>query len=466
LKQPIAPIEIPTDGLVPVRCFAPEDLLPDEHARKQLERLATVPGLEAHVSVLPDVHAKDRNPTPTGTVVVSRNTLIPRAIEYPGHNCGMRAIACPLPARDMSPRLLDDLFGQLSRVVPVKHQPEPVLADDDLEAVLLEGQTKLVELLGLPSDEVGRVENGGRMIPELEPEQIRDGIGAGALRKAMRKGRTSLGTLGAGNHFIELQEIEEILDEDGARRLGLEKGGTMFMMHTDSQRLGKKILEPLMKEGECTHKTDRSGDLWGVSVDSELGHRYLCALAAASHAGFANRAVLTHILRQTVREVLSDRSLALSLLYDAGHETIQRERLDGSWLWVHRHGASRALPAAELPDDPVLGEIGQPVTIPGSMGTCSYLGLARPGVRQTFHSVAHGAGRVMEKAEAKERYDASAVEDELASRGIRLYRCGKDNIAGQAPASFKNPHRVLDAMAAFDLVRAVARLRPIAVLKG
>jgi len=466
MTRPRRPIDIAKNGSVPIRCFTGEALLPDGTAREQLDKLASIPGLDRHVSVLPDVHAKARNPTPTGTVAVSKNTLVPRAIEYPGHMCGMRTVSCPLRADELTPEILDDLFGRLSQSIPVKYHDEPLLSDEDLEDVLLHGQSKLVEIMDLPNDEITRCENGGRMIPELEPDAIRDGITADGLRKAIKKGRLSVGTLGAGNHFVELQEIEEVLDDEIAARLGIKKGHTVFMMHTDSQRLGKKILQPLVEKGAEEYGDEASGDLWSVPVDSEFGQRYLGALAAASHAGFANRAIITDILRKTMREVFDDESLQLSLVYDTGHETIQREKFDDEWVWVHRHGASRALPAEELGDDPVLREIGQPVCIPGSMGTCSYLGVTRPGVQSTFHSVAHGAGRVMEKADAKKAYDASQVEEELEQQGIRLYRIGEDNIGGQAPAAFKNPHHVLEAMMDHDLVQPVARLKPIAVLKG
>jgi tRNA-splicing ligase RtcB len=206
--------------------------------------------------------------------------------------------------------------------------------------------------------------------------------------------------------------------------------------------------------------------LWTLPVDSDLGRRFLCGLAAASHAAYANRAAITTILRRIVRSALGDSSLALPLLFDCGHETIQRERHGDDWLWVHRHGASSARPPGVLTHDPVLAEIGQPVPIPGSMGSDSFIGVVRPGAGQTFHSVAHGAGRVLEKVRAAEVFDEGEIEDSVRRQGVRLYRYGADNIAGQAPASFKNVKGVVEAMVALDLVRPVARVRPIAVLKG
>jgi tRNA-splicing ligase RtcB (3'-phosphate/5'-hydroxy nucleic acid ligase) len=449
------------DHALPVRCFTSEELMPDEAARRQLAQVATVPGLQEYVVVLPDVHYKSRNPAPTGTVVVSRDVIVPRAID-PGINCGIRMIASSVPARELTPALLDDLFGRLKEAIPLAPHRQPLLTDEECERMLVHGLEAARAALDLPAAELARVENGGRMMPELSPDAIR----AVVTPQAIEKGNPWLGTLGAGNHFLELQEIVEVLDERAARDLGLERGCAMFMMHTDSRRLGKQILKPLRAEALRQLQQPDDGTLWTTSPDTGLGRRFVLALAAASHAGFTNRAAVTQILRRTVRTVLNDPSLTLPLVYDCGHETIQREQHSGDWLWVHRHGASSARPPATLTHDPVLAALGQPVPIPGSMGTHSYVGVAQAGVVETFHSVAHGAGRVIEKIRAAEQFDPQKVESEVSKQGVRLYRYGADNIAGQAPVSFKNVHSVMKAMARLNLIRPVVRLRPLAVLKG
>jgi tRNA-splicing ligase RtcB len=457
---------VPQGGGLPIRCFTEGELLPDEGARSQLEELARVPGLDRYVAVLPDVHRKARNPSPTGTVVVSRDVLVPRAVDE-GVNCGMRMISTGVPAREFTPERLDELFGRLRRTMPVKYHAEPVVDPETLASVLTHGLEKLIDPLDLPSDELTRTENGGRVLRHLEPEAIRERLTPERLAKAIRKGGGTLGTIGAGNHFLELQEIAEVLDPDAADRLGLEAGGAVFMLHTDARRLGKKLLEPVFEEAQRAARAQgHPGELWTVPADSELGERCLAALAATCHAGFANRAAVTQLVRRSLRAVLGDPSLALPLVYDCGHETILRERHDGEWLWVHRHGASRAVPPARLDHDPLLDALGQPLPLPGAMGTDSYLAVARPGTAGTFHSVAHGAGRVLDKGEAAATYAEEQVEDEMRSRGVRLYRYGADAIGGQAPASFKNVHRVIEVMAALDMIRPVLRLRPIAVLKG
>ena len=466
MKHIAEPLEIgSTNGTLPIRCFTGEELLPDEPSRRQLAKLAALTGLDEYVAVLPDVHFKCRNPSPTGTVVVSRSLLVPRAVDR-GINCGMRMIATSVPARELSPNRLDLLFGGLMESIPIEARDAPLLSADECERLLVEGLPAVSDRIDLTPEDLCRIENGGRMTPYVDPEAIR----AVVTTTAVIKGRPWLGTLGAGNHFLELQEIVAVLDEPVAGRLGLHAGDAVFMMHTDSRRLGKRVLKSIREEAFGAigngHSPEVSDSLWTIPADSDIGRRYIAALAAATHAGFANRAALTQILRRAVRAVLDDSSLALPLIYDCAHESIQREDHGGHAVWVHRHGASRALPPSALAGDPVLGNTGQPVPIPGSMGTESYIGVTREGVDETFHSVAHGAGRVIEKIHAAEQFDPEQIERDLGTDGIRLYRYGTDNIAGQAPASFKNVRRVVEAMTAFDLIRPVVQLRPIAVLKG
>jgi tRNA-splicing ligase RtcB len=204
--------------------------------------------------------------------------------------------------------------------------------------------------------------------------------------------------------------------------------------------------------------------LWSVPADTEEGVRFARAIAAAANFGFANRIVVTEKLRAAVHQVLHDTSL--SLLYDCAHVSIKPELWGDEQLWVHRHGASRALPPSQLAEHPVFGTTGQPVPIPGSMGHDSFIGVADESAAAAFWSVNHGAGRVLDKPEAVARFTAAQVEQDMRDKQIRLYRYGTDNIAEQAPSSFKDVSQVVQAMAALSLAKPVARVRPIAVLKG
>ncbi len=448
-------------GGVPIRCFADEHLLPDRPALRQLEELAATPGVKRYVTVLPDVHYKSRNPSPSGTVVVTSDVFLPRAIDA-GINCGMRSMVTSVAARDLTQRAIDELFGRLVQKVPLKEHEEPLVSEEHCAEMLVNGLDELVEPLGLPPDELMRSENGGHFDLGLEPEKIR----AALPPKSIAKHRGSLGTLGAGNHFLELQEVVEVCDPRAARRLGLEKGAAMFMMHTDSRKLGKSLLQDVHEEAEQAFRPAGASELFSIPVDSEIGRRYLACLTATMHAGFANRAAITHIVRNTMRDVLGDPSFELRLVCDSGHETIQPEVHGDQTLWVHRHGASHALPPSEKVVDPALRDLGHPVPLAGCLGMDSYICLGRPGIAGTFHSAPHGAGRVLSKDEAAGKYDPLEVEADVLGRGVRLYRYHSDNIAEQAPSSFKDVAHVVEAMAGLDLLRPVVRLRPLAVLKG
>jgi tRNA-splicing ligase RtcB len=453
-------IDLPTQT-VPIRCFVDQQLMPDDPARRQLEELAAMRGVERYITVLPDVHYKSRNPTPSGTVVVTSDVVLPRAIDD-GINCGMRSMVTNVKARDLSAKVLDELFGRLVTAVPFKEHAEPLLSEQECEDVLVHGLEKALGPLGLPPDELTRTENGGKFDLGLDPEFVRASLPRGPIRKE----RGSIGALGGGNHFLELQEIVEILDPVAAKRLGLELGAAMFMMHSDSRRLGKKILKKVLQEAEALHRKEGASELWSIPVDSDVGQRFLACLTATMHAGFVNRAAITNIVRNTMREVLNDPSFELNLVCDSGHETIQPEVHDGRKYWVHRHGASHPRPPGADVPDPELVDLGHPVPLAGCLGMDSYICLPGAGVGRSFCSGPHGAGRVLSKADAAEQYDPSVIEAEVRGMGVRLYRYHADNIAGQAPRSFKNVAQVVNAMVANDLMRPVVRLRPLAALKG
>ena len=260
---------------VPIRCFGGEDLRPDEPAQRQLEELAALPGVQEHVAVLPDVHYKPRNPSPSGTVVCTSDVIVPRAVDD-GINCGMRSFATNLPASEFTPQRIDSLFERLLESVPPQRHAEPLLNEEDCADFLAHGLGKLVAPLELPVDELLRTENGGRFDLGLTPEAVRAALPA----KMIAKHRASLGVLGAGNHFLELQEIVEVCDPEAARRLELSEGQAVFMLHSDSGKLGKKLLKYVHAEAERLFRAPGQSELFAIPVDSDVGQRYLACLTA------------------------------------------------------------------------------------------------------------------------------------------------------------------------------------------
>ncbi len=464
-----SPIEkVFQNGGVPIRFFLTSDMLPDVETMAQLEQLAKVPGLQHHVAVLPDIHRKSRNLSPTGTVVATKNAIVPRAVDT-GICCGMRMIRTDIEVRDLTPRsgVLDALFGELMRTIPVLEHEREVINKQEVAEILVHGGRWCQKKFSLADEELNCIENRATMPTDTEDAEA---ILASIPEKAISKGRRCFGTLGDGNHFLELQEIVEVLDREAANLLGLSEGKAFFMLHTGSRNLGSKMmkayLEILENRFSPAPPAKNGGALWSMPADSEEGVNYARAVSAASNFGFANRIAITENLRAAVRQVLRDETLSLPLLYDCAHVSLQLEPWNGGKLWVHRHGASHALPPSKLAGHPVFAKTGQPVPIPGSMGHASYVGVADERTVEAFYSVNHGAGRVMDKPEALAHFTERQVESEMRDKNIRLYRYRCDNIAEQAPSSFKDIAQVVRAMIVLSLAKPVVRLRPVAVLKG
>jgi tRNA-splicing ligase RtcB len=450
-------------GGAPIRLFLGGDTRPDAETMAQLEQLCAARGIAHHVAVLPDIHRKGGNPSPTGTCVATTDTLVPRAVDT-GICCGMRVVTTGIQAGVFTPAVLDALFAELMATIPVVEHADDVLSEAEVRDILVRGGAWSRERYGLDDDEMSRIEDGGTMPTDTEDA---DAIVAALPAKALRKGRRGYGTIGAGNHFLELQEIAEVLDEDLARQLGLRLGDTVFMLHTGSRGVGSKTMKDHFERLEAQWRAPGSSSpLWALPADSDDGRRFARAVSAASNFGFANRIAITERLRSAARRTLHDASLRLPLLVDCAHVSIKAERWNGERLWIHRNGGSRALPPSALQDHPRFASTGQPIPIPGSMGDASYLGVAAEGAVQTYHSVNHGAGRVLDKPEATARFSTAEVQREMYEKGIRLYRYGAGDIAEQAPGSFKDISQVVEAMRAHALATLVVRLKPLATLKG
>ena len=437
---------------LPLRWLLTAELEPDPAARASLETLARVPALAGHVAVLPDVHLKHGRATPTGTVFAARDAILPGGVDT-GIGCGIRMARCPLPAGALAGDDLDRLFAELMRAVPVAEHATPLLAPADLDALLIDANTWCARRYGAADAD------------RLDPSAGADGedpeaVIAAVPEKAKRRGLATFGTLGAGNHFLELQEVAEIVDAERAAAWGLALGQAFFMIHTGSRALGSKTMKAIVRA------LDPEAPLAAIDTRAPGGRAAALAIRAASRVGFANRAAIHDALRRALGPLAGGGADPAPLLFDCAHVSIEPERWEGETLWVHRHGASRAMPGSRLAPDSPFARTGQPVPVPGSMGHGSFVCAADEGALQAFGSVNHGAGRALDKPEAAARFTEAMIEGEMETRGIRLYRYGAGRIAEQAPAAFKSLPGVIAAMAAHRLAHPVARLRPVAVLKG
>lgn len=466
-----------------ITLYVDDRIAPDARALDQLATLSRVPHVAEPLVAMPDIHSKGRNPAPTGIVVAVEGGVIPLALDA-GLNCGMRVHVLDAGAGELSDARLRELFAQLAGAVPTGWWPEPVLTDPELEGVLRRGAAWTIERhdgLGGPLE---RIENLGA-IADPAPREVVTGR---VRRRALR----GLGVLGGGNHFLELHVIDAVLHPHAAA-LGLAEGGLLAILHSGSGVVGKNLGLYFGERDELHGRRKRQTRLEKLAyhlaapgprrarlrhfdkafswfdAESLEGRRYLRAVAVAANFGYANRAAIGAALEQTIARVLGP-SVHAPLLYDVSHVLVQREEHGGRELFVHRHGASRAFPPSRMRDsaaDPLFAETGQPFPVPGSMGDHSYVCVGSEGAQATFFSANHGAGRTLDKPQARDAFTAEAVRNELSSRGIALYQHGADrSLAEQAPGAFKDVAAVVDVMERLGVAVPVVRTTPLATMKG
>jgi tRNA-splicing ligase RtcB len=453
------------DMRVPARIFADEELwtqIQRDRSVEQLANVATLPGISQCAYAMPDVH--QGYGFPVGGVAAFRTSdgvISPGGVGY-DINCGVRLLASALTVVDLGGRV-EQLVHDLSRAVPsgTGKGGELHLTDDELDRVFVDGCKYLVEReLALPEDIVATEAEGS--LPRADPGRVSE--------RARQRGCRQLGTLGSGNHFVEVQTVGEVFDARASEVLGLAPGSVTVLIHTGSRGLGHQVCTDYVRD------MDRVMSKYGIQLpdrelacapfDSPEGQSYFGAMCAAANFAWSNRQVITHAVRKVFTHMLGDAG-HLRLVYDVAHNIAKVEEYGGESLCVHRKGATRAFPA-EHPETPAMyREVGQPVFIPGSMGTASFV-LAGAGgaMTQSFGSTCHGAGRRMSRRAAKRVQEGHEVRRELGKQGI-VVRCRSNSeLAEEAPHAYKDVDRVVEVVHQMGLARKVARLEPIGVVKG
>jgi tRNA-splicing ligase RtcB (3'-phosphate/5'-hydroxy nucleic acid ligase) len=439
-------------------------------ALEQVANAATLPGIVRASFAMPDIH--QGYGLPVGGVVA---TAMPDGVVSPGGvgydiNCGVRLLATDLVAADVGPRVAA-LIDALAAAVPsgVGSAGRVSLSSAELRrGPAREGARWAVARGYGDGDELARMESHG-CLPGADPDAV--------STKAYERGRSQLGTLGSGNHFLEVQAVETVFLPDVARALGLDEGRLTVMVHTGSRGFGHQVctdalgvMQGAMRRYDIT-LPDRQ--LACAPLASPEARAYLGAMRAAANFAFANRQCLAHLAREAVERALgvSPRQLGWRLVYDVAHNIAKEEEhdVDGRTrtLLVHRKGATRAFP----PGHPELVEayrgVGQPVLIPGDMGRYSYVLVGAPGaMRETFGSTCHGAGRVLSRTAAVRAARGRSIADELRARGIVARAGGRDSLAEEMPEAYKDVRNVVNVVEQAGLSRVVARLRPLGVVKG
>ncbi len=468
--------EIPTsyreDMRVPVRVFADERLLEaamKDRSFEQAVNAATLPGLVSHVTVMPDVH--QGYGFPIGGVAATKyptGVISPGGIGY-DINCGVRLLASNIPAEEAQPYLRElgaALYALCPSGVGVKGKLR--LSNRDLERVCRDGSQWALDNGYADRDDVAKTEEQGRL-DAADPAHVSP--------RAKQRGQPQLGTLGAGNHFIEVDYVEQIFDEEGARAMGLREGHLALQIHCGSRGFGHQVCSDYVRElqGAVRRYGIRLPDreLVCAPLNSPEGKHYLAAMACAANYAFANRQVLTHYARRAFEQTLAGkvRDWHLSQVYDIAHNIgkIEEHQVNGkpTKVCVHRKGATRAFgPGAPgLPRE--YQHIGQPVLVPGSMGTSSWVLLGtQESMRKSFGSSCHGAGRVMSRSKAKKTVRGDKLRESLEKQGVTIQAKSMPGLAEEAPQAYKDVINVVDVVAKAGIARKVAILRPLVVVKG
>jgi tRNA-splicing ligase RtcB len=464
--------EIPTDykpGMnVPGRIFLSDRLIGDLEGGSldQTANVATLPGIQKYSMAMPDVHIGYG--FPIGGVAafdMDKGVISPGGVGF-DINCGVRLLRSELNADEVTPKA-NDLINGLYEAVPSGLGSESgfKVNDSQLNEVFRTGARWAVENgFGVRADLEHCEENG----------EMKGADPARVSKKAHDRGRPQLGTLGSGNHFLEIQRVEKIYDESVARAFGLKEGQVTVMVHCGSRGAGHQICTDFLKVMEQASNKygirlyDRQ--LACAPLSSKEAQDYFAAMAAGANYAWANRQIISHWVREAFKRYYGQ-SLKMDLLYDVAHNVAKFEEheVDGvkKTLCVHRKGATRAF-APGRPEVPqAYREVGQPVIIPGSMGSASYVLVGtQTGMELTFGSTCHGAGRVMSRHEALRDIRGGQVKKELLERGI-IVKAPKDSaIAEEAPEVYKDIDSVVDVVDMLGISKKVARLVPIAVAKG
>ncbi len=466
--------EIPKCGgmRVPGLVFASEAMMADivrDEAIRQVMNVAHLPGILEYSIGMPDIHWGYGFPIGgVAAVDVAEGVVSPGGVGY-DINCGVRLLRSNIPVDSLRPKL-PDLVAALHREVPsgVGSTGFVRLAAADEVKVLTDGSRWCASHGYATAEDVAFTESGGAL-PGADPDAV--------SAVAKKRGRDQLGTLGSGNHFLEIDEVEEIVDADAAAAFGLFRGQAAVLIHSGSRGLGYQVCDDyllVMAESMRRHRIELPDrQLACAPIRSPEGERYLSALAAAANFAFANRQLLAHQARETFLKVLGTgpRDLGMTLVYDVGHNNAKFEEHDVGGkrrrVLVHRKGATRSFPPGNLDVPEAYRGAGQPVFIPGDMGNASWVLAGSPGAMSlSFGSTCHGAGRRMSRTQAKASVRGRSIVRDMAERGVLVACASQRTLAEEIPEAYKDVSGVVQVVHDAGIARKVARLRPVAVVKG
>ena len=462
------------DMRVPGMVFSSEKMIRSiekDRSLEQVRNVATLPGIVGHSLAMPDIHWGYG--FPIGGVAAfdpDEGVVSPGGVGY-DINCGCRLMTTRLKAADIQPHIRNMVYA-LFKGIPAGVGSTGMLhlSKSRLRDVAVHGASWAVEQGYGTAHDLEKTEDRG-VLPGADPSVLSE--------RAVQRGLNQLGTLGSGNHFLEIQRVDKIYDREKALRFNLFEGQITIFIHTGSRGFGHQICDDFLKEmsrkiaagGQPFSLPDRQ--LACASLKSGLAKRYLAAMACAANYAWTNRQILMHWTREILLKTLATTpdALGMSLLYDVCHNIAKTEshRVDGKPvnLCVHRKGATRALHQGHplLPD--IYRLTGQPVLIPGDMGTFSYvLAGAESAMEQSFGSCCHGAGRTLSRSQAVKKAKGRSIHREMEDSGVFVQSRGKKTLKEEMPEAYKDISQVVEVVHQAGLARKVARLKPMGVIKG
>ena len=457
---------------VPVRIYADEPLLQkmlSDRTIMQAKNVSSIPGIVGQSIVLPDGH--EGYGFPVGGVAAmdaEEGMISPGGVGY-DINCGVRLLRSNLTEKDVRSKLKElvtDLFSSIPSGVGSKGSVK--LTPSQLDEVLVKGVNWAIDNGYGSSDDADVCEENGQ-IQNADPNKVSD--------KARKSGAPQLGSLGSGNHFLEVQKVAEVHDEEAANRMGLKEGTITVLIHCGSRGFGHQVCSDYLRVAEqAMGKYDidlPDRELACVPNNSEEGESYRAAMFSALNFAWSNRQMLTHWTRKSIERVFnqSESDLDMKLVYDVAHNIakVEKHKVDGKErkVVVHRKGATRAFPANrdEIPSK--YRDLGQPVLVPGSMGTASWVLLGQPNSMDlSFGSTAHGAGRTMSRTKARRNFSEEDVKKSLNDKGIFIKALTRDGVVEETPQAYKDVDAVVNVSHNLGIATKVAKLVPIGVIKG
>ncbi len=476
---------------VPANFFMSENLFPKEETFKQVESIACNDCLFHATAALPDVMSKPGRKNASGTTIVSENYLLPQ-VNDSDPNCGMRLVKTNLTQDNISEEDLDKLFKELVYKVPTKTLIGTKVPYDVIVDLCRGGTQALIDHLNIKTkNELENSQGKGNYLGEkISKQDLFDAIPQLYLHFAQFR----LGLIGAaGNHFLDLMKVTEIVEPEIAKKFGIKKGQYLFMVHTGSGILGQYTMYTytakkrehlsqsiMVKLGQATFRTRKkdvykkisqaikrhmNGDdsLLKYDANGEDGQLYMTARNAASNFGTANRATIIHNISETIKNVLG-RDPEMDLLYDLPHISIERENHFGKNVWVHRNNTSRAYGPSKMQHHPIFKDTGEPVFIPSSMSTDAYIGVGTDKNEESFFSAPHGTGKGIKASESDIPKSRDELMEKMKGKGVRLYNAQSSKTIEQDSSKYKDVSSVIEGVQENGIAKVIAKMKPVSVI--